>query len=197
MECDFRRAEYPRDVLSDGVVSCCAPGTTGGTVPAACRVLVTKSAQRLAYHVLGMTDEGGQNVFRCHFGSPQPRSTIARVCCNLTDQELCPVCRSESQRPFGDLCGGGPDETCLPWNAPTNITALYHVLHGAISPLIRRGAGTAVYQRIAGPDERRGGKGSHYGHQPHRGRGGNGYVPVPPAQTHWACWSLGWPTGFR
>ena len=55
-----------------------------------------KSAQRLAYHVLGMTDEQAK-VFSDAILDAHSQIHYCRVCCNLTDQELCPVCRSESR----------------------------------------------------------------------------------------------------
>ena len=53
-----------------------------------------KSAQRLAYYVLGMPKEKAEQFANTVL---EARNTIhyCKVCCNLTDQELCPVCRNE------------------------------------------------------------------------------------------------------
>ena len=55
-----------------------------------------KSAQRLAYHVLGMTQEEAQSFAQAILDAHEKIHTC-KVCCNLTDDELCPVCRSGSR----------------------------------------------------------------------------------------------------
>ena len=55
-----------------------------------------KSAQRLAYYVLGMPKEKAEQFANTVL---EARNAIhyCNVCCNLTDQELCPVCRNEER----------------------------------------------------------------------------------------------------
>ena len=65
-----------------------------------------KSAQRLGYHVLG----------------------------NLTDDELCPVCRSGS-RDKSTICVVEEPKDVFALERAGEYNGLYHVLHGAISPL--------------------------------------------------------------
>ena len=57
-----------------------------------------------------------------------------RVCCNLTDQELCPVCRSES-RDRSVICVVEDPKDVFALERTNEYNGLYHVLHGAISPL--------------------------------------------------------------
>ena len=98
-----------------------------------CRVLVTKSAQRLAYHVLGMTDEQAK-TFSDAILEAHSQIHYCRVCCNLTDQELCPVCRSES-RDRSVICVVEDPKDVFALERTNEYNGLYHVLHGAISPL--------------------------------------------------------------
>ncbi|MFR7477631.1 MAG: recombination mediator RecR [Acutalibacteraceae bacterium] len=92
-----------------------------------------KSAQRLAYHVLGMTDEQAK-TFSDAILEAHSQIHYCRVCCNLTDQELCPVCRSES-RDRSVICVVEDPKDVFALERTNEYNGLYHVLHGAISPL--------------------------------------------------------------
>ena len=56
------------------------------------------------------------------------------VCCNLTDGELCPVCRSEN-RDKSIICVVEDPRDAFALERTNEFNATYHVLHGAISPL--------------------------------------------------------------
>ena len=92
-----------------------------------------KSAQRLSYHVLGMTDEQAK-TFSDAILEAHSQIHYCRVCCNLTDQELCPVCRSES-RDRSVICVVEDPKDVFALERTNEYNGLYHVLHGAISPL--------------------------------------------------------------
>ena len=92
-----------------------------------------KSAQRLAYHVLSMTDEQAK-VFSDAILDAHSQIHYCRVCYNLTDQELCPVCRSES-RDRSVICVVEDPKDVFALERTNEYNGLYHVLHGAISPL--------------------------------------------------------------
>ena len=53
-----------------------------------------KNAQRLAYHVLDMTREEAES-FASAIVEAHEKIHYCSVCCNLTDSELCPVCRND------------------------------------------------------------------------------------------------------
>ena len=57
-----------------------------------------------------------------------------KICCNLTDQELCPVCRNES-RDKSIICVVEDPRDVMALERTHEFNASYHVLHGAISPL--------------------------------------------------------------
>lgn len=92
-----------------------------------------KSAQRLAYYVLGLPKEKAAAFANAII---EARNSIhyCKVCCNLTDQELCPVCRN-NQRDHAIICVVEDPRDVFALERTNEFHATYHVLHGAISPL--------------------------------------------------------------
>ncbi len=70
-----------------------------------------KTAQRLAYYVLNLSKTEADALAKAVTDAHDKIRYCSR-CCNLTDRELCPVCQNAAR-----------DQ------------GVYHVLHGAISPL--------------------------------------------------------------
>ena len=56
------------------------------------------------------------------------------MCCNLTDGELCPICRNEA-RDRSVICVVEDPRDVFAFERTHEFKATYHVLHGAISPL--------------------------------------------------------------
>lgn len=92
-----------------------------------------KSAQRLAYHVLGMTGQEAE-AFAQAILEAHEKIHYCKVCCNLTDGDLCPVCRSDS-RDKSVICVVEEPKDVFALERAGEYTAQYHVLHGVISPL--------------------------------------------------------------
>lgn len=92
-----------------------------------------KSAQRLAYYVLGLTKEGAENLANSILEAHE-KIHYCSICCNLTDQELCPVCRNES-RDKSIICVVEDPRDVIALERTHEFNASYHVLHGSISPL--------------------------------------------------------------
>lgn len=92
-----------------------------------------KSAQRLAYYVLGLPKEKAESFANAII---EARNTIhyCKICCNLTDQELCPVCRNE-ERDRSIICVVEDPRDVFALERTHEFHATYHVLHGSISPL--------------------------------------------------------------
>jgi recombination protein RecR len=97
----------------------------------------TKSAQRMAFFVLELSDvkasefadailDAKRNIHRC----PE--------CQNLTDAEVCPVCRSD-RRDRSVICVVETPKDLLAMERTREYNGLYHVLHGVISPMKRVG----------------------------------------------------------
>jgi len=96
-----------------------------------------KSAQRLAFYVMGMEKESvaafsaallaaKETVFRC------------KICQNLTDGEVCSICKS-SARDHSVICVVAEPMDVAAIERTREYRGVYHVLHGVISPLNRIG----------------------------------------------------------
>ena len=93
-----------------------------------------KSAQRLAFHVLNMPKERAEDFARCILEAREKIHKCA-VCQNLTDEELCPICRDES-RDHTTICVVENSQDVLAFERTREYKGVYHVLHGAISPML-------------------------------------------------------------
>lgn len=92
-----------------------------------------KSAQRLAYHVLDMTQQEAESFAQAVLDAHEKIHTC-KVCCNLTDGELCPICRSTQRNP-SQVCVVEEPKDVFAFERAGEYQGLYHVLHGCISPL--------------------------------------------------------------
>lgn len=92
-----------------------------------------KTAQRLAYYVLNLSkiqaEELASAVLDAH-----TKIHYCKKCCNLTDKELCPVCASPT-RDNGTICVVETPRDATAVENTREYKGVYHVLHGAISPL--------------------------------------------------------------
>lgn len=92
-----------------------------------------KSAQRLAYTVLDMSREEAQD-FAAAIVEAHEKIHTCKVCCNLTDGDLCPMCRSAT-RDKSTICVVEEPKDVFALERAGDYNGQYHVLHGAISPL--------------------------------------------------------------
>ncbi|MDE6710342.1 MAG: recombination mediator RecR [Oscillospiraceae bacterium] len=92
-----------------------------------------KSAQRLAYHVMSMTDEEAQSFADAIICA---HSTVkcCKECQNLTENELCPIC-SDDLRDHSVICVVETPKDISAFERTNEYKGVYHVLHGLISPL--------------------------------------------------------------
>ncbi len=92
-----------------------------------------KSAQRLAFHILDMSEKDSSDFIETIINA---RSSIKRcsICCNLTDEEVCPICSSR-ERDRSVICVVGDPRDVIAIEKTHEYNGLYHVLHGLISPM--------------------------------------------------------------
>ncbi len=115
-----------------------------------------KTAQRLAFHVLDMPKE---DAMRFSEAIVQAKSTVftCKVCQNLTDTEVCPIC-SNPNRDAGVICVVTDPRDVLAFERTREFNGLYHVLHGVISPMNHVGPDDIrireLLQRVADTDVR-------------------------------------------
>ena len=93
----------------------------------------SKSAQRLAYHVLNMPKEQAKE-FSDAIIDAHEKIRRCEVCCNFSDQDKCPVCRSET-RDRTTICVVETPRDASAIEGTGEYKGTYHVLHGVISPL--------------------------------------------------------------
>lgn len=92
-----------------------------------------KSAQRLAFHILSMTDEQASALAGAITEAKQSIKYCS-VCGNFTDAETCPIC-SDTSRDNSVICVVETPKDVFAMERTGSFKGRYHVLHGAISPL--------------------------------------------------------------
>ena len=92
-----------------------------------------KSAQRLAFHMLSLPAEEAENFANTVLEARRKVHTCP-VCQNLTDADLCPVCSSDN-RDRSVVCVVSEPRDVLSIERSREYRGLYHVLHGALSPM--------------------------------------------------------------
>ena len=92
-----------------------------------------KTASRLAYHVLSMTDddirEFSETIAKAH-----QNIRHCKICCNLTDTEICSVC-SDSSRDKSIICVVEDFRDVIALERTKEFNVTYHVLNGVLSPI--------------------------------------------------------------
>lgn len=93
-----------------------------------------KSAQRLAFHIINMPKE---QVSGLASAIVEARENIqyCSQCYNLTDSDLCPICRDERRNKRIIMVVETPRDLAA-YEKTGKYEGVYHVLHGAISPML-------------------------------------------------------------
>ena len=94
-----------------------------------------KTAQRLAFHVLSLSDEAAQAFADSILEAKRSVHTCPE-CQNLTDREICPIC-DDDMRDHGLICVVADPKDVIAMERSREFSGVYHVLHGVISPLNR------------------------------------------------------------
>ena len=92
-----------------------------------------KTAQRLAFHVLSLSDQEAEDFAQAILQAKHTVHTCP-VCQNLTDGDLCAICADES-RDHGVICVVAEPRDVIAMERAREFDGVYHVLHGVISPL--------------------------------------------------------------
>lgn len=96
-----------------------------------------KSAQRIAFHLLRASREDAERLANAIL-DVKDKLRLCSICNNISDSEQCLYCRDES-RDHSLICVIEEPPNILPIEVTRQFNGVYHVLHGAISPL--RGIG--------------------------------------------------------
>jgi recombination protein RecR len=93
-----------------------------------------KSAQKLAFHVVNMPEDQVQKLANTIVSAKQ-NIHYCKECCTLTDQEICPICAS-SKRDHSTIMVVENTRDLAAYEKTGKYDGVYHVLHGAISPML-------------------------------------------------------------
>lgn len=92
-----------------------------------------KTAARLAFYVLRMKEEDTIDFAKA-LVNVKRQLTYCSVCCNITDTDPCRIC-SDKTRDNSVICVVQEPKDLVAMERTREFTGLYHVLHGAISPV--------------------------------------------------------------
>ena len=92
-----------------------------------------KTAQRLAFHILHMPKD---DVERLSHTLTQARQNVhyCKKCFTLTDQDICPIC-ANAKRDHKQIMVVEDTRDLAAYEKTGKYEGVYHVLHGAISPM--------------------------------------------------------------
>ncbi len=92
-----------------------------------------KSAQRLAFHLLGIEREKAERLATA-IVEMRERIQLCTRCNNIAEGELCPICR-DPNRDEGLVCVLEQPNNIMVVERTRAYNGVYHILHGALSPL--------------------------------------------------------------
>ena len=96
-----------------------------------------KTAQRLAFHVLGLSEERAR-AFADAIIDAKRSVCQCSICYNLADSMVCPIC-DNPERDTGMICVVSDPRDVAALERTHEYHGVYHVLHGVISPMNRIG----------------------------------------------------------
>ena len=109
-----------------------------------------KSAQRLAFYLIGLPKE---RVKRLADSIVDARENVhyCKECYTLTDNDICPICANENRDHHTIMVVENARDLAA-YEKTGKYEGVYHVLHGAISPMLGIGPGdiklTELVQRL-------------------------------------------------
>lgn len=93
-----------------------------------------KSAQRMAFHIINMPKEEVEGIANAMI-SAKEHIHYCKECYTLTDEELCPICK-DPNRNHKQIMVVEQTRDMAAYEKTGKYEGVYHVLHGAISPML-------------------------------------------------------------
>lgn len=94
----------------------------------------TKTAQRLAFYIISMPQEQASTLAQSILDA-RANVRYCKECYTLTDDELCPICRDQN-RDHKQIMVVENTRDLAAYEKTGKYNGVYHVLHGAISPML-------------------------------------------------------------
>lgn len=98
-----------------------------------------KSAQRLAFHIINMPQEEVEKLTQTILDA-KANIRYCKECFTLTDKDLCPICANQA-RDHKTIMVVEHTRDMAAYEKTGKYEGVYHVLHGAISPMLGIGPG--------------------------------------------------------
>lgn len=112
----------------------------------------SKSAQRLAFHLINMPAPKVERLAKAMVDAKE-NVRYCKECCTLTDTEICPIC-ANADRDHTTIMVVENTRDLAAYEKTGKYSGVYHVLHGAISPMLGIGPGDIrlkeLIQRLEG-----------------------------------------------
>ena len=93
-----------------------------------------KTAQRLAFHIINMPEEQVESLSSA-ISCAKKNVRYCKCCYTLTDKEVCPIC-SDATRDHKTIMVVENARDLVAYEKTGKFEGVYHVLHGAISPML-------------------------------------------------------------
>ena len=97
----------------------------------------SKSAQRLAFHIINMPEEHVEHLAEV-LVSARKNIRYCKCCCTLTDGELCPICASD-KRDHSTIMVVEHTKDLAAYEKTGQYNGVYHVLQGTLVPSLGKG----------------------------------------------------------
>lgn len=94
----------------------------------------SKSAQRLAFHLINMPKDKVNRLAKTIIEAKE-NVRYCSECCTLTDKEICPICAND-KRDHKTIMVVENTRDLAAYEKTGKFEGVYHVLHGAISPML-------------------------------------------------------------
>ena len=107
-----------------------------------------KSAQRLAFHLINMPKDKVNRLAKTILDAKE-HVRYCSECYTLTDQEICPVCANQ-KRDHSTIMVVENSRDLAAYEKTGKYEGIYHVLHGAISPMLGIGPGDIKLKELIG-----------------------------------------------
>lgn len=98
-----------------------------------------KTARKLAYYIVQQPPEKVDSFIEA-IKTAKETMGFCSICCNLSSQDPCPICQDD-RRDRSVICVVETPQDVMAIERSGDYRGLYHVLHGALSPLDGVGAG--------------------------------------------------------
>ena len=92
-----------------------------------------KTAQRLAFHVINLPHDEALAIADA-IAEVKRNVRLCKICQNITDQEICHICAG-GKRDQSVICVTESPRDVMQMERLREFNGLYHVLHGALSPI--------------------------------------------------------------